>query len=425
MFRAGELLFGGDITRRENSASMKNHSRTRIILFAAGMAALVVPLLASTARQQTVRVESSFVQLDAMVTDKNGNRILGLKPENFHVLEDNVSQKIAAVDFFDVSKTVADVNEEPIYVSLNSANDSQTLSAIRSSHRLIVLFFDKSAMFPEDLLRSVGSAKEFVKNQMTSADLVTIATYGTQLVVKSDFTNDRATLDDALESLISGKRSAPKGMKATLDDSANGDTGVTDTLHSLNAAASLAEMLAQIPGRKSVIHFTGGLSPRATLGHLGPSSAASVPMDRGVPNPGARATAAEPDIIPNVDTATNAANDSNASFYEVDARGLVTICGGMPCSCSTTDSRPCQPVYSSRDTLYTLAADSGGMLFTDLNDFRPIYKAVQDDSTGYYLLTYDPSNKKKDGSYRIIEIKLVNVPGGHVAFRHGYYAPRK
>lgn len=399
------------------------------MLIAAFVLAVVLPLVGFSANQQTVRVESSFVQVDATVIDKNGNRIRGLKSANFQVREDNAAQKIAAVDFFDVSKAVADVNAEPIYVSLNSANDSETLSAIRSSHRLIVLFFDKSAMFPEDLLRSVDSAKEFVKNQMTPADLVTIATYGTDLIVKSDFTNDRATLEDALDSLMPGKRSASQGAKATLDDSVTGDIGVTDTLHSLNAAASLAEMLAQIPGRKSVIHFTGGLSPRAVLGHLAPAGASNVPMDRGVPNPGPRATATEPDIIPNVDATTNAANDSNASFYEVDARGLVTTCGSipkdMPCACTAVNGRPCQPVHSSRDTLYTLAADSGGMIFSDLNDFRPIYKAVQDDSTGYYLLTYDPSNKKKDGSYRIIEIKLVNVPGGHVTFRHGYYAPRK
>jgi VWFA-related protein len=408
---------------------MKSHSQTKVVLITAFILAVVLPAVGFSSSQQTVRVESSFVQLDAMVTDKDGNHIRGLKPENFRVLEDNVAQRISAVDFFDVSKAVADVSAEPIYVSLNSAYDSATLSAIRSSHRLIVLFFDKSEMFPEDLLRSVDSAKEFVKNQMTPADLVTIATYGTQLSVMSDFTNDRANLAEALDSLISGKGATPKGQKASLDDSIDGDSGVTDTLHSLNAASSLAEMLAQIPGRKSVIHFTGGLSPRAVLGHLAPAGAASVPMDRGVPNPLARAAPTDPDIIPDIDATTNKANDSNASFYEVDARGLITICGmiprDIPCACTPLPLRSCQPVNSSRDTLYTLAADSGGMLFTDLNDFRPIYKAVQDDSTGYYLLTYDPSNKKKDGSYRIIEIKLVNVPGGRVTFRHGYYAPRK
>ena len=189
-------------------------------------------------------------------------------------------------------------------------------------------------------------------------------------------------------------------------------------------------MLAQIPGRKSVIHFTGGLAPTASLGRNANANASAVAMDRGVPLAPRSTPVAGPDINPNIDAATNAANDSNASFYEVDARGLLTICGvpligDAPCACANVAGRVCQSVHSSRDTLYTLAADSGGMLFTDLNDFRPIYKAVQDDSTGYYLLTYDPSNKKKDGSYRQIEIKLVNVPGGRIVFRHGYYAPRK
>jgi hypothetical protein len=144
---------------------MKNQSKIRFAVTAAFVLAVALPLVGFSFSQQTVRVESSFVQLDAMVADKDGNRIRGLKAENFRVLEDNSPQKIAAVDFFDVSKAVVDANAEPIYISLNSANDSQTLSAIRSSHRLIVLFFDKSAMFPEDLLRSVDSAKEFPSNK--------------------------------------------------------------------------------------------------------------------------------------------------------------------------------------------------------------------------------------------------------------------
>jgi VWFA-related protein len=409
---------------------MTNESRAGSALVATFITALVAPVLGLSIGRQTVRVESSFVQIDATVADKNGNRIHGLKLEHFRVLEDNKLQKLAGVDFFDVSKAATIENAEPIYISLNNANDSETLSAIRSSHRLIVLFFDKSAMFPEDLLRAVDSAKEFVKNQMTPADLVTIATYGTQLIVKSDFTNDRAVLDETLDSVIPGKRSTSKDKKSTLDDSITSDSGITDTEHSLSAITALAEMLAQIPGRKSVIHFTGGLAPSASLGRIVGDNGSGVAMDRGVPNPLAGLPPPMPDIIPNIDAATNAANDSNASFYEVDARGLVTICptprgGDGACACVHIGGRVCQPVHPSRDTLYTLAADSGGRLFTDLNDFRPIYKTVQDDSTGYYLLTYDPANKKKDGSYRTIEIKLVNVPGGHITFRHGYYAPRK
>ena len=63
-------------------------------------------------------------------------------------------------------------------------------------------------MEPEDTLRAVDSARDFVKNQMTPADIVTVATYGTQLVVNSNFTNDRSTLDQTLSDMIPGKESA-------------------------------------------------------------------------------------------------------------------------------------------------------------------------------------------------------------------------
>ena len=157
-------------------------------------------------------------------------------------------------------------------------------------------------------------------------------------------------------------------------------------------------MLGQIPGRKSVMHFTSGLLQRGP-DNLGNLSA--------------------------VDAATDAANRSNASFYEVDARALKTICGETPCSSAGDVMRQYAQLANSKNTLSTLAKDTNGALFTDMNDFRPFFKRMLDDSTGYYLLTYDPSNKKKDGSYRKIGIKLVNVPGGRITFRHGYYAPRK
>jgi len=378
--------------------AMRIDPRTRSILIAALFAALVVPVLAFTAVQQTVRVESSFVQIDATVTDKNGNRVHGLKPENFQILEDARAQKITAADYFDVHECGTENVANQVSISIDDAGDVESLRAISASHRLIVLFFDRSAMNPPEIVRSVEAARAFVKNQMTPADLVTIASFGTQLEVKSDFTNDRDTLDQTLESLVPGKQKNSKDEKSKLDDSANADNVTHSVEISLDAAKSLADMLAQIPGRKSVIHFTSGL------------------LQSGPDNLGNLAA---------VNAATDAANRSNASLYEVDARALKTVCGETPCSGAGDVMRQYTQLANSKNTLSTLAEDTNGAFFTDTNDFKPIFKRIQDESTGYYLLTYDPSNKKKDGGYRQVEIKLVNVPGGRITFRHGYYAPRK
>ena len=354
---------------------------------------LVVPSSGSSHSQQTVRVESSFVQIDAIVTDKNGNRIHGLKAENFQIFEDRTSQKITAVDFCEVHPSGVDADANPVSIDMDNPTDPDSLRAIGSNHRLIVLFFDRTTMEPEDTVQAVQSALDFVKNQMTSADLVTIATYGTQLVVNSNFTNDRESLEQTLSNLTSGKESRSGKGKPTLDDTVSQKSGIATVGRSLSAAEALVDLLAQIPGRKSVIYFSDGI-PQGGMNNLEA-----------------------------VDAVTGAANRNNVSIYAVDARALLTITppGGTAKSLMIKT----EEIAASRNTLFTLAQDTNGEIFLDQNNFAPIYKFVQDASTDYYLLTYDPSNKKKDGSYRQMEIKLVNVPGGRIVFRHGYYAPRK
>jgi VWFA-related protein len=374
---------------------MKNQSKTKVILITAFVLALVLPAVGFSSDQQTVRVESSFVQVDAIVTDKNGNRVRGLKAENFQVLEDNKPQKITAADYCDVHEHGTDDVANPVSISLDYPNDEETLRQIGAGHRLIVFFFDRSTMRPEDISRSVNAARAFVKDQMTPADLITIAVYGTQLEVKADLTNNRETIDQTLESLIPGKSSNSKDAKNSMDDSVSALNGIRNVETSLDAAKSLADLLGQIPGRKSVMHFTNGL------------------LQRGIGNDAA------------VNAATGAANRNDVSFFEVDARALVTICGEKPCGKPGDVFQQQAELADSRNTLSTLAKDTNGELFTDLNDFKPIFKRVMEESTGYYLLTYDPTNKKTDGTYRAVEIRLVNVPGGRITFRRGYYAPRK
>lgn len=341
-------------------------------------------------RQSSIKVQSDLVQIDATVADKNGGRISGLQLHNFQLFEDNQPQRLAVVDYFDVPKVPQANGSREIHIDLMRSNDSRTLNEIGNGHRLLVLFFDKTSMEPEDLLDAINAAKQFVKDQMTPADLVTITTFGTRLDVKSDFTNDRSELEETLDSMTPGNRSKKTAPAGGLDDSINPKSGVANTELRLDAAGALANMLAQISGRKSVMHFTGGL----LQSRFGNAHA--------------------------LDAATDAANKSNVSFYEVDARALTTV---IPKDEKLhTFFQQMNDLDDSRSTLGTLAEDTGGALFTDTNDFSAIFKQVQDLSTGYYLLSYVSSNKQHDGGYRRVSVKLVDVPEGRVTFRQGYYA---
>jgi VWFA-related protein len=293
------------------------------------------------------------------------------------------------VDFYDIKNSQASREAKPINISLTDSTDSEIREAVGHDHRLIVLFFDISSFHPfaegtknSTLPLSVASAKKFVNEQITPADLVTVVAFNTDLSVPADFTNDRATLNQALDSL------PPNNSNHCNDGSTN---------CSLLAAEALSKMLARFPGRKSVVHFTGGIPAR-----IGSEA------DMG--------------------NATDAANKNNVSFYEIDGKGLQTVCADASLGYGPAAMRDCfnTPQFNgSRNGQDALAHNTGGALFVDMNNFTPFFKQILDESTGYYLLSYESSNQQHDGLFRSISIKLIGAPNGaKIKFRPGYFAPK-
>ena len=370
------------------------------------------------AAKGTVTSHVDLVQIDAVVTDKDGNIIKGLTPANFQLVEDGKAQKLDKVDYFDVEKmdTAEKENSEPIIISLKASNDPEKLRPIVLDHRMMVLFFDLTSLQPEDLLRSTDAALKFVNEQMTTADLVSVVSFGTQFRINSDFTNDKKVLLLAIKSLIPGKDSMLSTQASTANDAVTEETGaafsaddtefnIFNTDNKLYAVEALANLLGGIPGRKSVLQFTGGITQTGE------------------------------DNRSQLQSATNAANKNNVSLYQVDTRGLLTETPGGDASSGMASGRSAfqgsavfqqtQSRQDSRDTLSTLAQDTGGKLFADEGDFTKIFKQVEDESTGYYLLNYYSTNLARDGRYRAVKVKLVDVPAGaKIKAREGYYGPK-
>ena len=74
--------------------------------------------------------------------------IKGLKRENFEIYEDDKLEKIDAVDYFDVEaiETAKKDDTAPIVVSLQQANNPETLRPIVREHRMMILYFDLSSL---------------------------------------------------------------------------------------------------------------------------------------------------------------------------------------------------------------------------------------------------------------------------------------
>ncbi len=379
---------------------------------------LCAPLPSQQESGYVLHVESDLVLVNVTVRDKNGNFVQGLKPENFTILEDNKPQKIVSFDVENVDAVPAlDVAQakplpEPAPGQPAPPTSPANSAAQFKDRRLIVLFFDLSAMEPDEIDHAVTSAEHYVDTQMAPADLVSIVSLGSSLLVNQDFTTDRALLKKQLEAFSSGsgqgfeegttgttEGTPDTGQPFTADDT---EYNIFNTDRRLEALRSVAAKLAYIQQKKSLIYFSSG-------------------MDRtGIENQS------------ELRAAVNAAVRSNLAIYTMDMRGLqALVAGGEAQNASLrgvsaysgqATLNALNSNFTTQETLVTLASDTGGRAFLDSNDFTKIFKGVQQDTSTYYLLGYHSTNPARDGHYRRITVKS-SVPGVKIDFRRGYYAP--
>jgi VWFA-related protein len=373
------------------------------------------------AQEQTDYVfhaESDLVLVNVTVRDKNGKFVEGLKPSNFTILEDNKPQKIVSFDVENVdSMPAVDVAQaKPLAgaaTEQTSAPVSPTdLASQFKDRRLIVLFFDLSAMEPDEIDHAVTSAEHYLDAQMLPADLVSIISLGSSLLVNQDFTTDRALLKKQLDAFSTGsgqgfeegttgttEGTPDTGQPFTADDT---EYNIFNTDRRLEALRSVAEKLAYVQQKKSLIYFSSG-------------------MDRtGIENQS------------ELRAAVNAAVRSNLAIYTMDMRGLqALVAGGEAQNASLrgvsaysgqATLNALNSNFTTQETLVTLASDTGGRAFLDSNDFSKIFTGVQQDTSTYYLLGYHSTNSARNGRYRRIVVKS-NAPGVKIDYRRGYYAP--
>ncbi len=402
------------------------------------VAATVTPSRPVAQQRPVFRSNLNVVSVDVIVRDKSGAVVRGLTAADFEIREDGRPQAIASFTFEEITEKAlpaletadllggveARMTEEagrstaaPAAKPEPAAAPTPMTSDMLAGRRLITLLFDVSSMQPEDVQRAVDSARKYVDEKMTAADLVAVATVGSALTVLTDFTADRTRVAAALGTLAftdGTATEAPVAATAATDEAAAEaaeDTTTTEAAEldmfnndvRLRALKTLAEALAPIEQKKAILYFSAGMQRSG--------------QDNQV----------------ELRSAINAAVRANVVIYPIDTRGLQAVVpGGDARQASGRGSdlfsgRGVQQQFaqlsSSEDTLTTLAGDTGGRAFTDSNDFGEAFARVQRDMSAYYLLGYSSTNPTKDGRFRRIQVR-VKRDGFRVESRAGYYADR-
>lgn len=402
----------------------------------------------------TIRVSTHMVLLDVVVTDKQGKAVSGLRPEDFVVEENGKVQKISSLTT--LAEKAASVPQLPPGVYSNKPEYRSTGGPIT------VMLLDAINTSFVDQAYARRQMLAFVKEQFKPTDRMAVFALNGPLTVLQDLTSDPQVLYTALqrykpqsqEFASSGRPVTSAASTSTtsrvvssldastpplVDNSASvglGRDGSSAAIASaeaslrsfegvgasyaeeqrlvltLNALGSLTRILGGLPGRKSLIWVTGDLS-----------SYSFIPEDRVMKN------AELEEDLPSLTTrrveqhaAGNSAETFRASHaqeireiaarlasaqvavYPVDARGL---------SISTESD--------SQETMREMARETGGRAYVNQNEIKFGVERAFEDESASYSLGYYPENKKYDGKYRSIKVK-VKKDGVEVQNRRGYYA---
>lgn len=414
----------------------------------------------STADQEVIRVDTSEILLDMVVRDKRGKSVRDLRPEEIEVYEDGVKQKVNSFQLVEgesASGATTAGNEAG-----NAANPTAAKKIDPLRHfNLITLVFDNLNIEARQL--SNQAASKFLDAELKPNDLVAVFVIGHRLNVLQQFTNDRKLLHEAVDRATTGGniqfQSKSDEIKQQLDEvtkqsdllgqqsatasssqgqgaGAIGQTAVAAktaeiTLNALQFAetlqreqqgrSSLYSLLAlmkeqgRLVGRKTLIYFSEGLQVPPSLNDL-------------------------------MRTAISEANRANVSVYSVDARGLqikgsMSMAGEMlgqagRASRSQALARSGDPVTreqalagdtaetslrgNTQGTLEDLATSTGGFLIANTNDLRGGMQNIVNDVSSYYAISYTPSERRFDGKFHPITVK-ISRPGVKLQTRNGYF----
>ncbi|HXG91281.1 MAG TPA: VWA domain-containing protein [Blastocatellia bacterium] len=389
-------------------------------------------------QDQPIRISTELVQLDVVVTDKNGHVVRGLTKDDFEIYERGKKQLISFFEFVDA------VNGQRLSHTKNSiAGQSSSQGPLAADiHRIFAFVIDDLETRYSDMVYVRQMLTNFIENQMQPGDLVAIVrTLGGKGLLQQ-FTTDKELLRRAVASLtpitnrLNVFDSPTKEDQKSLTDPADlmqelangiGGPGKNDGLSlsedvkslraymSLGTASFLVDSMRQLPGRKSMILVSSGL-PILSANRGNVSGDVSVLLNS-LTDKATRAGV----TINTIDIRGLGAQKAVADFeYDPPGGSNSSTFGRLPDPIQFGFKNPFDTTEAHQG-LRVLASQTGGIAILNKNNLEEGLGRIVNASNAYYLLAYTPSDSNFKGEFRNVEIK-VKDKDLKVYSRRGYFA---
>lgn len=410
----------------------------------------------------TFHSTTRLVVVDVVVTDKSGNPIAGLGKGDFTVMEDGKVQPIQAFEPHVPVKQIAAVPDIQLPPGeFTNFPKQATNSAVN------VVLFDILNTPTDDQLFARQEMIEFLKT-LPRGQPVALFTLGYDLRMVAGFTTNTDDLiaaaqkirpgvsalldtekdmeqEDHMNNLLlppggsgsvgpggppgsggapviaGGNSMGPLGAGAPHDVANPGDAldmrqildFATETRlvrsdirveKNFDSLGALARALSGYTGRKNLLWlsegFPAGVLPRREYFH-----------------PDAR------NYLWNFQKYSGLLEASQISVYPIDIRGLknTTLQPAGGAGEQASSDRQNSDAGSSQLMMKDVADQTGGRAFYNGNDLKGAMRRSIEHGSTYYTLAYSPENKKWNGDFRRIQVKL-GQPDTKLDYRRGYYA---
>src|SRR3954465_12986184 len=393
---------------------------------AAGQApAPAAPPAPAAQQAPTFKVRVDYVEVDAVVTDRQGGIVRDLKKEDFQVLEDGKSQAITNFSLVDIP---VDRDNRPLFAASPIEPDVKTNAKPFDGRVYVMVVDDLHTRFGRTQ-RVKAAARQFIERRLGANDLMAVVHTAGSTEYSQEFTNNKRLLLAAVDKTQGRKLDSATANKTnennpTRDMRQWGDplNDPDDMERGFNARTTLdtlrnvSEWFGSVRGRrKAILLVSEGIDYDiydviASNGsnHQSASMVLDATRDR-----------------------SGAGTRANVAIYGIDPRGLTDLgdesieLGSFPddTSLGVGQGSLQNELRLSQDSLRTLSEETGGFAVVNKNDFATAFERIVEDNSTYYVLAYYPPDARP-GRFHKIDVRVTRS-GLTVRARKGYVAPKK